>query len=112
VKTACGIDDDGVGVTRFGGCNRVVDYGGRICAGFLLDDLDAVALRPDFELLDGGGAERVRSAKNDAAALLLQAIRQLADAGGLACAVDANDENHPRTIAVRGSRKIRYTRGC
>src|SRR5213595_2071206 len=41
------IDDDDIIRARLGGGNRIVDYRRRIGAGFLLDDFDADALRPD-----------------------------------------------------------------
>src|SRR5579885_2933506 len=87
VETAGGVNDDGIGFAGLGGGDRVEDDGGRVGAGFLLDDFYAVALRPDFKLLDGGGAE------NDAVPLLAEAVCELADAGGLAGAIDADDEN-------------------
>src|SRR5207249_11908500 len=67
---------------------------------FLLDHLDAVALRPDFELFDGRGPKRVCGTKHHAAAFLAKSVRELPNAGGLPCAINANDENHARAAAV------------
>ena len=100
MEASRGIHDNDVRRARFGGGDRVVHNCGRVGAGFLLDDLDAVALRPDFQLFDGGGAKRVRSAEHHAAALLAQAVCELSDAGGLARPVDADDENHARAAAI------------
>src|SRR5437762_7743496 len=75
------IDDDDIIRARLGGGNRIVDYRRRIGAGFLLDDLDADALRPDFQLLDRGGAKRVRGAKHDALSFLAKPVCELPDAG-------------------------------
>src|SRR6266576_1275183 len=94
------IDDDDIIRARLGGGNRIVDYRRRVGAGFLLDDLDADALRPDFQLLDRGGAKRVRGAKHDALSFLAKPVCELPDAGGLARAIDANDENHARAAAI------------
>src|SRR5262249_52951313 len=63
------------------------------------DELDAGALRPQLELLDAGGAERVRRAEHDRQAeLVAQVPGQLPDRGRLAGAVDAGDEDHRRVV--------------
>src|SRR5229473_2232689 len=100
MQAAGGVHDDGVGGARFGGGDRVVNNRGRIGAGFLLDHFDAIALRPNFELLDGSGAEGVRSAENYAGAFFAQSIGELADAGGFAGAIDADDEDDARAFAI------------
>ncbi len=56
-------------VAGLGGGAGVVERGGGVAALFGLDDLDVGALGPDFELLDGGGAEGVGGAEQDGAAL-------------------------------------------
>ena len=68
----------------------VEERGGRVAALAGLDDVDAGALRPDFELLDGGGAEGIGCAEQDGAALGAEERSELAGGGGLAGAVDAN----------------------
>ena len=83
-----------------GGLYAVIDHGGGVGALLLLDDGHIGALGPDGELLGGGGAERVRGADDDAAAHGLKASGQFADGGGLAHAVDANDEQHHRAFQV------------
>ena len=62
----------------------------------LRDHRHAVALAPDLQLLDRGGAERVARREHDLAALVGEAARELADRRGLAGAVDADDEDHER----------------
>src|SRR6185295_10693234 len=65
------------------------------------DDLHADAIRPDCQLIDGRGAERVRRADHDLLVhLILQQPGELGDARGLSRAVDAGDENYGR--AARG----------
>ena len=49
---------------------------------------------PDFELLDGGGAEGVGGAEDHRGAFFLPAVGELADGGGFAGAVDADDEEN------------------
>src|SRR5882672_209813 len=98
-----GIDDDDIGGARFGGGDCIVNDRGGVGAGFLLDDLDAVALCPDFQLLDRGGAKRVRGAEHHAASFLAQPVREFSDAGGLARAVDADNENDAGAAAILGS---------
>ena len=100
VQASGGVHNDDVCRARLGGGYRIVNDRGRIGAGFLFDDLDAVALRPDFQLLDGGGAKRVRSAEHNAAAFLAQPVREFSYAGGLARAVHADNKNHARAAAI------------
>ena len=63
------------------------------------DDLDADALAPRGELVDRGGAEGVGRAQRDGEVLGDEDARDLADRGGLAGAVDADDE-HDTGVAV------------
>ena len=53
------------------------------------DDRDVVAFPPHLQLLYRGGAKGVTSGEHDRLALVLQALGQLADGGGLAGTVDA-----------------------
>ena len=110
VQAAGSVDDDGVGGTRFGCGHGVEDYSGGVGAGFLLDDFHPIALRPDFELFDGGGAEGVCGTEDNAASVLAQAIGELADAGGFAGAVYADNKNHARIVAIGGASE--FWRGC
>src|SRR5271156_415662 len=93
---------------RAGGSDGVENHGGRIRAGFLLYDFDAGAAGPDLELFDGGGAESVRGAEDDAGAFFFQAIGELADGGGFSGAVHADDEDY----AGRDFREIRGGAGA
>src|SRR5438132_10255815 len=101
VEASRGIHDDDVRRSRFGGGDGVVNHRGGVGAGFLLDDLDAVALRPNFQLLDGRGTNRVGSAEPHAASFLPQAVGELSDAGSLAYPVDADNENYARSAAIQ-----------
>ncbi len=69
VEAAGGVDDEDLGAARLGGGAGVVERGGGVAALLGLDDLDAGACGPDFELLDGGGAEGVGGAEQDGAVL-------------------------------------------
>src|SRR6267378_5784681 len=100
MQAPSGIHDDHVCGSRLGGGNRIVNDSCRIGAGFLFDDLDAVALRPDFQLLDGGGAKRICGAEHHAATFLAKPVCELPNARGLASAVDANNENHTSSRAI------------
>ena len=80
-----------------GGFAGVVRDGGGIGAHLVLDDLHADAIRPDRELIDGRGAEGVAGADHHLLVhLVLQQPGELGDAGGLARAVDAGDEDDRR----------------
>jgi len=69
----------------------------------LLHDFDAVALRPNFQLLDSRRAERIRRTEDDVQSLLPQSIRQFPDACSLADAIYTNDKNDARAAPVRRS---------
>ena len=73
--------------------DRLEGDAGRVAALGAADDVDADPLAPGGELLDGGGAEGVGRAQHDRAVLGDQDPGDLADGGGLAGAVDADDED-------------------
>ena len=77
-QAAGGVGQHNVDATGFGGGNGIKNHGGRV-AVFLGDDGDVVALAPDFKLFAGGGAESVASSEQDALALALVVMGQLAD---------------------------------
>jgi len=91
-----GVGDQHVGAARLRGLQRVVDHGGRVGARGLRNDRHAVAVAPDLQLLDGGGAEGVARGEHHLAALGRQAAGELADGGGLARAVHADHQDHVR----------------
>ena len=96
VQATCGVGEQDVDAPRAGCLQRVEHDRSGICAGGLRDHGHVVAIAPDLQLLDGGGAERVARGEHDFEALLLQLPRELADGRGLAGAVDADDENRER----------------
>ncbi len=100
VQTSGGVHDDGVGVARARGGKRVENDGRGIGARLLVNQFGVRALGPDGELLGGGGAKSVARGEDHFLSLLVQAIRQFADGGGFAGAVDADDEEHLR-LAIR-----------
>ena len=65
----------------------------------LANDVHPRPLGPDLQLVGGGGPEGIRRAEEDPLALLLQPGGQLADGGGLAHAVDADEQHHRRGMA-------------
>ena len=71
----------------------------------MADDVHLRPVGPDGQLVGGGGAEGIPRSQQDPVALVLQEIRQLADGGGLAHAVDADHQDHGglvRQVQVRG----------
>ena len=93
METAGGIGDDHVIAPGGGRLHGVEDNGSRVCALAGLDDRHTGAARPDLQLLAGSGAEGVACGQHDLFALTGVVVGQLCDAGGLAHAVDANDED-------------------
>src|ERR1700735_1466727 len=96
VEAAGGVYDDDIGGTGARGGNRVEDNGGGISAGLLFYDFHAGTVRPDFQLLDGCGAESVSGAQDYACAFFFQAIGELPNSCGLAGAVHSYDEYYAR----------------
>ncbi len=68
------------------------------------DHRDLGPVRPDPELVDGGGTERVGGCEDDRPALGRVAARELADGRRLARPVDADDEDDGRTARHRRAR--------
>ena len=84
--------------TRTRGGERVEHYRGRIGARFLLDQFQVGAARPHFELLDRRGAKGVGGRENYASTFFFQATGELADRGGFAGPIHANDKKDPRFV--------------
>ena len=99
VQAAGRVDEDQIRPDGLGALDRVVAHARRIGAALARDHLDVGAARPDLELLDGGGAERVGRAQDHRAARVGRLLGDLADRGGLAGAVDA-DEQDERLLAA------------
>ena len=100
VQAAGGVGDQHVNTTRFGSLHRIEDHRSRVGAGVLGDYRNVVALPPDLQLLHGSRAEGVASSKHDFLAFELQLLRQLANSGGFADAIDAHHQNHEWLFAA------------
>src|SRR5579885_3292394 len=96
MQAARRVYDNIIRLARYRGLQRVEQHSSRIASGLSLDHFGAGALSPDFELLDGGGAEGIGRTQENVLALRSQDLRELADAGGLASAVDADDQDYFR----------------
>ena len=59
------------------------------------------AIGPDAELLDGRGAKRVAGREHHVLARVRETARELADGGGLARAVHADDQQHEGLVRRR-----------
>ena len=92
VEAAGSVDVEVGDVARFSGGDGVVENGRGVAALAGLDHFHAAAGGPDFQLLDGCGAEGVGGAEEDGAVLRAAPGSQLAAGGGLAGAVDADQE--------------------
>jgi hypothetical protein len=77
VQAAGSVDQDRIAAARAPGLERVEDHGGRIGSALRADHVDAGPVRPDLELLDRRGAERVGRTHQRILALRLQRPRQL-----------------------------------
>ena len=94
------VGDDQVRAASDGGVEGVVDDGTRIGARSVGNDRDAGTVRPDPELVDRRGAERIGGRQDHAAALGGVPAGQLADRRRLARPVDADDEHDGGPVAA------------
>ena len=94
VQAACRVDQHHVGAVGLGRRQRVERHRCRVGTHLLTDHRRPGAVGPNFELVDGCGAERIGGADPDFQSGLGQLCRELADGGGLARAVDADDHHH------------------
>src|ERR687887_1909402 len=92
VQAAGRVDDHDVAAVRLRDVDRFVRDRGGVGAALRADEVGAGAVGPDLELLLSRGAEGVRRADDDRAAVLGQAEGELPDRRRLAGAVDADDE--------------------
>jgi hypothetical protein len=77
-----------------------MDHRRRIGAVAGAHDLGSGLLRPGLELLGGRGAEGVSRHQQGGASLAGEAPGELAGQGGLADAVDAHQQRHPRLLGA------------
>ena len=94
MKATGGVDEHQIGAHRFGAFQGVEAHRGRIASALARHHLHAGALRPHLQLLDGGRSEGIGAAEQHLAARIRRLLRQLADGGGLAGAVDAHEQHH------------------
>ena len=104
MEAAGGIRDDQVGAAGDGRIERVVHDGPRIRAGRVGDHRHLRPVRPDPQLVDRRGAERVGRCQQDRPPLPGVAARQLPDRGRLARAVDTDDQDDRGTAGNRRAR--------
>ena len=86
---------------RHRGLEGVEDHRGGIGARGLAHDLDVDAPTPGFQLLDGGGPERIGGGQDDVATVGLECGGQLGARGRLARAVDAQHQQDARACIER-----------
>ena len=106
VQPAGRVHDDHVAPARLGCGDRVERDGGRVAAALRADEVRIRPLCPDLELLLGCGPEGVGRRDEDAAPVLVELGRELADGGRLAGAVDADDEDHARPSSHVQARRL------
>ncbi len=93
MEPACGVYQDEVSTHLLRALYGLEADAGRIGAALARDHGHIGTLRPDLQLLYGSCAEGVRGAQDDLPARLRSLVRYLAHRGGLARAIDA-DEQH------------------
>src|SRR6266436_3403191 len=101
MQTPRRVHDDDVGISGARGSERVINDRRGVAAGFRLDDFSAGSRSPHAKLLDRSGAKGVARGEDNAASILAQAMRELADGRRLSCAIHADNENYVRTRLLR-----------
>ena len=96
MQAACGVGNDHVIAAGRGRLDGVEDDRRRVGALTCADDGHTGAVRPDLQLFAGGSTEGVTGRQHHALALAGIVIGELGDAGGLAHAVDTDDQNDRR----------------
>ena len=94
MKPACRVDNNNIGIARFAGLNCVKHNGSRIGAFGGFDKINIRTICLNLKLLYRGGAKSVCRAENNASALLFKAHGKLADCGGFAHSVYADNKNY------------------
>lgn len=102
VESAGGIAEEEIYVAAAGGLVSVVAEGSGVGLVLAADELDADAVCPRGELLDGRGAEGIGGGEEDGVPVGLEAMGEFSDGGGFACAVDADEEDGAGAIGVGG----------
>ena len=93
MQAACGIRNDQIIAACGGRLDRVKNDSGGVCALARPDKGHTRPVGPDLQLFAGGGTEGIACSQHDLFALTGIEIGQLGNAGGLAHAVDADDQN-------------------
>ena len=93
MQTPRSVDEHQIRAIGLGAFDGVVAHACRVASALALHDRHVRAAGPLFELLDSGGAERVGGTQNDLATGIGAFLGELADRGGFACAVDANEQH-------------------
>jgi len=95
------VDEDHIVPLGDGALHGVEGDGGGVGVLALGDEVGPGALSPDLKLVHGRGPERVGGPDGDLEAPLGELVAQLADGGGLAHAVDPDDEEDIRAFGLR-----------
>ncbi len=98
-QAAGGVSQDDVDAARLGGGDGVEDDRRRVAA-VLGDDRHVVAFTPGLQLLPRCRPEGIAGSQQNALALILEILGQLADGGGLAGPVDAGDHDDERFVGA------------
>ena len=93
-----GVDEHELGAAPLGLLDHLVAHARGVGAALARHHVDARALAPDLELLDGGRAEGVGAADEAARAGLTGAPGELAHRGRLAGPVDADEQDAARKV--------------
>ena len=102
VQSAGGVDDDDVTTTCLARLDSVEGDRCGIRATRRSDEIGSGAIRPDLQLLVGGGPEGVRCGNDDRASMLPQPVSEFADRRRLPGSIHTHDEDDARD---RGNRE-------
>ena len=97
MKSARRVDNQHVRASLLSVIQRIVNYSRRVTSLVLLYDIRARSLAPYCELIDSRGSEGISRRNNDLLASCYKSVGDLTDRGGLARAVDTDNEDYRRS---------------
>src|SRR5882762_7321332 len=101
MQTPRRVHDDDVGVSGARGSERIINDRRGVAARFRLDDFSAGSRSPHAKLLNRRRTKGVARGEYNAASILAQPMRELADGRRLTRAIHAHDENNVRASLLR-----------
>ena len=102
------VDDQRIGTDIGRLLDRVEHDARRIAAFGTAHDRHTDAIRPGRQLADRGGTERITRGQHHGVIVFLEQVGELGDSGGLAAAIDPDDQQHLRPRECGDLERLRH----